>query len=146
MNVLVDTPVWSLALRRRSAELNPGEQRIVRTWRTLVEKGQAVLMGPIRQEVLSGVRQRTQFARLADRLRDFDDLPLTPAEYELAAEYYNACRSHGVSGSAIDLLICAAASRHLTPIFTTDLDFGRYAKLLPIRLYRQDIPRIGHRP
>jgi hypothetical protein len=143
MKVLIDTPIWSLALRRRSGGLNPVEQHWVRAWRRLVERGQAILSGPIRQEVLSGVRDPAQFAQLADRLRDFDDLPLEQAEFEQAAAFYNLCRSRGVTGSAIDLLICAAASRHRTPIFTTDSDFVRYAKLLPIRLYSPSRRPVG---
>jgi predicted nucleic acid-binding protein len=57
-------------------------------------------------------------------------------DYEEAASYYNRCRSKGIQGSSTDYLICAIATRHDLAIFTDDRDFGRYSKLLPIRLYR----------
>jgi len=46
----------------------------------------------------------------------------------------NRCRTHGIAGSAIDLLICAAAHRRWT-ILATDRDFQNYASVLPLRLY-----------
>jgi predicted nucleic acid-binding protein len=48
----------------------------------------------------------------------------------------NQCRARGISGSAVDFLICAAAHRLKWAIFTTDLDFQRYASVLPLGLYR----------
>jgi len=53
MNVLVDTSVWSLALRRREVD---EESEIVRELRELIVEGSAVIIGPIRQELLSGIR------------------------------------------------------------------------------------------
>jgi len=41
----------------------------------------------------------------------------------------------GEGAGSIDLLICAIAYRHKLAIFTTDRDFDRYAKHLPIRLH-----------
>lgn len=64
MKSLVDTAVWSLALRRRTGDLSPGERRIVFEWRELVKKGRAALIGSIRQEVLSGIRRESDFGRL----------------------------------------------------------------------------------
>jgi hypothetical protein len=48
----------------------------------------------------------------------------------------NACRTHGISGSPIDFLLCSAASRRNSAIYTTDRDFGRYANHLPLALYQ----------
>jgi hypothetical protein len=55
----VDTPVWSLALRRKPKDLHPDERRRVDALTDLVRDGRAVLIGPIRQEVLSGIREGT---------------------------------------------------------------------------------------
>jgi len=44
-------------------------------------------------------------------------------------------RSHGVQGSNVDFLICAAAYSYRTAIFTTDNDFRHFARHLPIKLY-----------
>jgi len=133
MNVLVDTSVWSLALRRRRVE---EESAVVRELRELVSEGSAVLMGPVRQELLSGVRSSEQYQRLRDHLRAFPDLQLRTEDYELAAEHFNSSRIRGVQGSNTDFLICAVAEHRNLPIFTTDDDFTRFAELLTIRLHR----------
>ena len=97
-----------------------------------------MLVGPIRQELLSGVREGAVFNRLRERLRDFDDEPLTTEDFEVAAQAHNACRKAGVAGSAMDFLICAVAQQRQIAVFTTDKDFERYASVLPIRLYEPE--------
>ena len=96
----------------------------------------AALIGPIRQELLSGISNDEQFRILKKRLRPFEDLALTQADYERAAEFYNACRKAGIQGSQIDFLICSVSVGNGVPIFTTDKDFLRYKKHLPIFLYQ----------
>ena len=135
MRVLVDTTIWSLALRRRPRKLGAPQQALVGELTELIEGGRAALTGVIRQELLSGIRDEPAFERLRGRLRHFDDEALTADDYEEAARHYNVCRSAGVAGSAIDFLLCAIASRRDLAIFTTDRDFERYAKHLPIRLH-----------
>ena len=137
MNVLVDTPIWSLAFRRRPVHLSKPEQSLVETWSRLIQDNQAVLIGPVRQEILSGIRDMKTYERLRKALRAFDDEPLTMEDYEAAASCGNICRSHGVAGSTVDYLICAAAIRRNMAIFTPDADFVRYAKHLPIHLYQK---------
>jgi predicted nucleic acid-binding protein len=134
--VLVDTSVWSLALRREPKDLNPEQKRIVAEWFDLVQDGWAWLIGPIRQEILSGVRHKQQFATLEGSLSGFPDAPIEAADYVEAARFFNICRERGVTGTPVDLLICAVACRAGWPIFSVDHDFERYAKLLPIRLHR----------
>lgn len=138
MNVLVDTPIWSLAFRRRPAHLSKTENILVDTWSRLIEDNQAVLIGPVRQEVLSGIRDIQTYDRLRRGLRAFRDEPLTIEDYETAARCGNICRSRGVTGSTVDYLICAAAIRRNLAIFTTDADFKHYAKYLTIHIYKQD--------
>jgi predicted nucleic acid-binding protein len=135
MMVLVDTPIWSLALRRRNADLNPREQRLTAALRDLIEDGRSQLVGPVRQELLSGIREEASFKKLRDHLRAFEDAPLEVNDYEEAARLNNQCRAQGVAGSAIDFLICATALRRNWQIFTTDRDFSRYATVLPLKLY-----------
>lgn len=134
--ILIDTSVWSLALRRRPRDLSPVEQRLVYTWHELIVKGEGVLIGPIRQELLSGLTSKATYQTLKAQLDYQLDLPLTPDVWNLAAEFYNSCRSHGIAADDIDMTICAAAQTHATPIFTTDPDFPRYAKKLPIALHK----------
>ncbi len=135
MMVVVDTPIWSLALRRTPSDLNPQQERLKQELAELIREGRARMLGPIRQEVLSGIREEAQFRRLRDHLRAFEDEPLTTEDYEEAAQANNRCRRAGVAGSAIDFLICALAMRRKWAIFTSDRDFTRYAQHLSIRFY-----------
>ncbi|MEG5024962.1 PIN domain-containing protein [Microcoleus sp. AT8-B1] len=131
MNVLVDSSVWSLALRRNTTN---DALSIVNVLRDLIADGRVVLLGAIRQEVLSGVRYKEQFARLREYLRAFPDLELTTEDYELAAEFFNTCRSNGVQGSNTDFLLCAVAHRRGYSIFTTDKDFENFRSHIPVVL------------
>jgi predicted nucleic acid-binding protein len=135
VNILVDTTVWSLALRRRREKLSPGEQDLVLEWERLAGSGRAVLLGPIRQEVLSGIREETVFDALQARLARFRSLEVLPGDNDQAARFFNLCRSNGIAGTPIDMLICSAAFRYDLPIFTTDPDFPHYARHVPIRLH-----------
>jgi predicted nucleic acid-binding protein len=54
---------------------------------------------------------------------------------ERAAEFSNGCRRAGAQGSQIDFLICSIAAGNSAAILTTDKDFSRYAKHLPIILH-----------
>jgi predicted nucleic acid-binding protein len=89
MNVIVDTAIWSLALRRNSPEMNSA---VVNELRSLIANGRVIMLGSIRQEILSGVRTSEQFDRLRNTLQAFPDLNLVEADYELAAEFSNTCR------------------------------------------------------
>jgi predicted nucleic acid-binding protein len=130
MKVLVDTSVWSMALRRR-APAHPAVDEL----RRLVDHGRAAIVGPVRQELLSGIRDRAVFERLRDHLRAFPDEPIGPADYERAADCFNLCRAKGVQGSNTDFLLCAVAERHRFPIFTTDEDFLKFGRVLSLRLH-----------
>ena len=135
MKVLVDTPVWSLALRRKPADLAPSERRVTRLLHEIVDDGRAQLLGPVRQELLSGLREESQFRRLRDYLRDFPDAVLATVDYEEAARASNECRKAGIASTPVDMLICAVGLHHAWPIFSTDRDFTHFASVLPIQLF-----------
>jgi len=128
MKVLVDTSVWSLALRRKD------QNETARKLADLILSSQVVMIGPVRQELLSGIPNEDIFLMLKAKLEAFDDFPITTNEYETAARFHNICRKHGVQGSHTDFLICAVAHNNSLLIFTTDVDFYGFAKYLPIRL------------
>ena len=129
--VIVDTSIWSEVLRRHTTT----DAHHVTRLESLIDEERIVMIGPIRQELLSGIRERVQFLKLRRYLRSFADLPITSSEYELAATHYNQCRSRGIQGSHIDFLICAVSQRHKLPIYTSDKDFINYQKVLNIRLF-----------
>lgn len=135
MSVLVDTTVWSLALRRRRGQLSAKEQALVRELESLIDRGDVLMAGPVRQEVLTGVRDAAPFERLREHLSHFDDARLSVADFETAAAFANRCIASGIAVTSTDLLLCAVAARRDAAIFTSDPDFARHATVLPIRLH-----------
>jgi len=138
VRALVDTPIWSLAFRRKTGDMSAQERCLERELAELIREGRTCLIGPIRQEILSGIRDDGTFERVREHLRHFDDEPFDVEDFERAAQFFNACRAHGVTGTPTELLICAVADRLDMAIFTTDSDFRRYAKHLSVRLH---VPR-----
>ena len=132
MNVIVDTAVWSLALRRHSPDQN---QDIISQIQDLIQSDRVLMLGAIRQEILSGIKNTEQFNRLRNALRAFPDLELYSEDYEKAAEFFNICRQQGIQGSKTDFLICAVASRCNSLIFTTDQDFQNFQPHIPVHLF-----------
>lgn len=135
MNVLVDTCLWSLALRRKLQDLNTAENSAARELSELVREGRVRLIGVIRQELLSGIKTPTQFEQIRVDLSQFPDERLDTQDHEAAAKACNTCRAGGIVVSVVDVLICAVALRRGWSIFTTDPDFTHYAKVLPIELH-----------
>jgi len=134
VKILIDTSIWYLALRRSGA-LSRKDQSLVHELTELIGEVRVAMIGPIRQELLSGITIKSQFDALKEKLLAFEDIPLTREDYERAAELYNTCRKSGIQGSQIDFLICVVAAGREIPIFTTDNDFLLYAKYLTISLH-----------
>lgn len=131
--VLIDTCMWSLALRgKKPKEVNVAEQIA-----QLIDENRAKIIGPIRQEVLSGYSDTSQYEKLRSRLQYFPNEPIADIDYEIAAEYSNLCRSNGIQGSHIDFLICAVSVSLQMSIYTNDKDFLHYKQYLPISLFEK---------
>jgi predicted nucleic acid-binding protein len=128
MKVIVDTSIWSLALRHRK------QDERVKKLTELILSSMVVMIGPVRQELLSGISNKDIFLQLKTKLQAFNDFEITTYDYETAAQFYNTCRKNGIQGSHIDFLICAVAYNNNLLIFTVDKDFDNFAKYLPIRL------------
>lgn len=132
MKIVVDTCVWSEAFRRSGArELSVNAMHLLE----LIREGRVLMLGAVRQEILSGIRDAAQFIKLRGYLKAFPDFQLLTEDYETAAEFHNKCRSAGVQGSNMDFLICAAAHRARATIFTTDQDFQLFAKHIKVPVY-----------
>ncbi len=134
MKIIVDTCIWSIALGRKNVEHNSYIDEL----RNLIEEIRVQLIGPIRQELLSGLKLKKQFDLLKLHLEAFADIELETKDYELAAEYFNAARKKGIQGSNTDFLICAISSRRKMPILTTDKDFANFQSIFPVNLH---VPR-----
>ena len=134
MKVIVDTCIWSVAFRK---PINKENKSIIEELTELIKEGRVVMLGLIRQELLSGVKSEKDFIKLRDNLRGFDDYAMTKEDYELAAELYNKCRRKGIQGSNTDFLICSVAIRNGFSIFTVDNDFKIFSKYIKIKLHKE---------
>ena len=85
MSIIVDTTVWSVALRRAGAPSGAP----VRELTSLIHEGRIVMVGAIRQELLSGIRGAGQFKKVRDHLRAFEDLALDHIDHENAGACFN---------------------------------------------------------
>ncbi|MFO7560763.1 MAG: PIN domain-containing protein [Desulfobacterales bacterium] len=132
MKVLVDTPIWSYALRSQHKEY----QSEIDALTSLIRDQRAIIIGPIRQEILSGYSDLRKYRIVRDKLLYFENTPILDNDYELAAEFSNQCRKNGIQGSHTDFLICAVANRIDAPIFTNDEDFVHYQKVISIKLHK----------
>ena len=132
MKIIVDTCVWSSALRKKESI----EDEYVNELKELIKEFRAQLIGPVRQELLSGIKSKKQFELLRDHLRAFEQIDIKTEDYELAAEYFNAARKKGIQGSNTDFLICAISNRRKMPVLTTDRDFVNFQAVLPVELHR----------
>lgn len=131
MRVLVDTSVWSLALRKDG----PADHPAVRSLTALLDAGEDVfLLGIILQEILQGFRREDVARRLARRLEPFELLPLERRHYEAAARLRRKCVTSGITPSTIDCLIGAAALEHRCRLLTTDEDFRHIARVTKLQL------------
>ncbi|MBU1121961.1 MAG: PIN domain-containing protein [Candidatus Omnitrophota bacterium] len=131
MKILVDTCIWSQVLRHK----NPNRE-LIKKIQDLINDARVSIIGPIRQELLSGISNIKQFNQLKELLSSFEDIPLETRHFVTAAEFTNICRKQGIQGSTIDFLICAVAHLENFIIFTSDKDFENYKKYLSIKLMK----------
>ncbi len=137
MNVLVDSSIWSLALRRKPSKLSALERARVAQLSDLVRSHRARLIGPIRQELLTGIRHREQFQGLRETLRAYLDERLQEGDYEFAAEISNRCMAAGLTVGSVDALLGAVAIHRGWTLFTADADFDAIARYAPLRLHAE---------
>ena len=135
MQVIVDTSVWSLVLRSSAVPANAAQQAAVDALKDLIADARAMLIGPVRQELLCGIKDPAQCERLRSALAAFPDETLTTQDYECAADFFNRCRARGVQGSNTDFLICAVAAQRKLPIFSLDQDFVHFQTCIPLDLF-----------
>lgn len=135
MNIIVDTCIWSVALRHNKRRLNADLQLHSTELIDLINETRVCMIGPVRQELLSGIKESIQFERLREKLSAFPDTVIITEDFENAAGFFNTARSKGVQGSNTDFLICAVSIRLHYSIYTIDKDFELLSSVLPVSLY-----------
>lgn len=131
--LLIDTSVWSLALRRDGER---GKSPEVTALRVALESGQTVMTtGIILQELLQGFAGPRARNEIVER---FGALPLLVPDRQdhiEAADLRNKCRRAGIQVGTIDALIAQLAIRHELALLTTDKDFHRVAAHSELRVW-----------
>jgi predicted nucleic acid-binding protein len=132
MRILVDTSIWSLALRRPSGVVN--EEALL--LKTIIEQGEDIyLLGIILQEVLQGIRNSKDFFALKEYFMPFPLIDLAREDHVRAAELKNQLVGKGRQASTIDVLIASAAISHRCHLFTADKHFTHIAEHSELRLF-----------
>ena len=132
MSLLVDTSVWSLALRRDGSLSAPE----VVALRNALEGGEIVVTtGLVLQELLQGFAGPRMRKEIIER---FGALPLLSPDRQDhidAAELRNGCRRAGLQVGTIDAIIAQLCLRHSLTLLTTDNDFAGIAKHSALRVW-----------
>lgn len=131
MRVLVDTSVWSLALRKRGRADHPAVHKLTR----LLEEGERVMLTAILlQEILQAFRGESTFRRLASYFEPFELLAAGREEAVAGARLHRLCASRGIAASTTDCAIAALAILAGCSLLTTDRDFDRIAEISALKL------------
>jgi predicted nucleic acid-binding protein len=139
VNLLVDTSVWSLALRRDA----PPDLPEVFALRSALEASQVVVTtGLILQEVLQGFSGPKARDQILERFRNLPLLTPDRADHVEAADLRNDCRRRGVQVGTIDALLTRLCQRYELMLLTTDRDFQRIAAVTELSVWPRG-PRLA---
>ena len=132
MSLLVDTSVWSLALRR---DVEPPEPEVVALRQALLGSDQVFTTGLVLQELLQGFAGPKDRAQLVERLSALAFLQPVKDDHIKAAEVRNTCRRRGVQVGTIDALLIQLCRRNDLTLLTTDQDFRGANKHVEFKLW-----------
>jgi predicted nucleic acid-binding protein len=133
MNVLVDTSVWSLALRRKQQASHSAVNQL----RDIILDGHTILyIGIILTELLHGIRSQSLFEQIETQFETFTCLDLARENYVNAARLSIVCKRKGITASTIDFIIATAAIDNACLLLTTDKDFDSIAKVSDLKLLK----------
>ena len=130
MRVLIDTSVWSLALRKRG----PADHAQVAKLRELVGQEQLAITATILQEVLQTYRDDETVTEVSKQLESYPLLELDRDTSIEAARLFRRCAAKRIAASTIDCQIAAAALRHDYLLLSADADFGHIARICDLHL------------
>lgn len=132
MTLLVDTSVWSLALRRDgSSESN----EVVALREALDGADSVVTTGLVLQELLQGFSGPKARQAIIERLGALPLVQPDRQDHIAAAEVRNICRRRGVQVGTIDALLIQLCGRYELTLLSSDQDFANAAPHVPFRLW-----------
>ena len=132
MSYLVDTSVWSLALRRDAPDSIP---EVVELGRALEAGDEIFVTGLVLQELLQGFNKPKAYDQIIEY---FESLPFIVPErgdYIQAANLRTRCRKQGIQVGTIDVLLAQLCIDREIEILTTDKDFLQIAKVASLKIW-----------
>lgn len=132
MTLLVDTSVWSLALRRDASADEPEVQALKDA---LAGNDVIVTTGLVLQELLQGFSGPKAQQQIVERFSALPFLQPDRDDHVAAASLRNACRRSGVQLGTIDALLARLCIRHDLTLLTTDKDFVHAARHCPLSVW-----------
>jgi len=134
LNVLVDTSVWSLALRRDA----PPDLPEVHELRRSLDTGSVYCTGLVLQELLQGFAKPKAHKQILSHFSAFPLLVPDKDDHIRAAELRNRCRRKGVQTGTIDALLAQLCIRYELTMLTTDKDFRDIAAVVALSIWVPD--------
>ena len=132
MTLLVDTSVWSLALRRDRVRDEPQVEAL----RQALGGAQSVVTtGLILQELLQGFAGARAQREIVGRFAALPLLVPDRQDYIDAAAIRNRCRRAGIQLGTIDALLAQLGVRHRLVLLSTDNDFVHAARHCALRVW-----------
>ena len=139
MKILVDTSVWSEALRRKKNKIDSGHSFL---FQLINNDEHIILTGIILLEILSGITDNKLFNKIKNILQDFEFVEPEKEDYIYSTELRNNLKKKGISSGAIDFLIASIAIRNEFYLVSYDKDFQNISthsdlKLINIEEYQK---------
>ena len=131
MNTLVDTSVWSLALRR---DIPPDTKEVRLLSKCLQQQDTLFTTGIIIQELLQGFHGSRQRERIVEQFSSFPIIVPDLNDHIEAATLQASCRRKGIQIGTIDALLAQLAISHDLDLLTADRDFTLMARQVPLRI------------
>lgn len=133
MTLLVDTSVWSLALRRDGSTTAPEVRQLQDA---IAGADTLVTTGLVLQELLQGFNGPRAAAVIIETFAALPIIAPDRQDHIAAAEVRNACRRAGVQIGTLDALLIQLCGRHDLTLLSTDQDFVHAARHVPFRLWQ----------
>jgi len=116
--IIVDTTVWIDFFQNKDTPQTEMLQHILNAGEDVC------ICGVILAEVLQGIREDRDYAKVSSHFESFLFLPMHRRTYENAAQLYRALRRNGITiRNAVDCMIAAVAIEHDISLLHNDRDF-----------------------
>ncbi|MBM9501233.1 PIN domain-containing protein [Leptospira sp. 201903071] len=130
MKLLVDTSVWSEALRRKGRTLKSAETFL---YQIIQNEDDIFVTGIILQEILTGIKEPKIFTEIEEQFRYFNFISPSEKDHIEAAKLRNSLSKKGITLATIDALIAQIAITHNLILATYDTDFLRISGITKLK-------------